>query len=215
MILRLYFDFISPYAYLAWTQSPALAQRHGRSLEPIPVLFAAFLNAYGHKGPAQIPPKRRYVFKDILRLAHHLEVPLFPPPRHPFNPLLPLRVATLPELSDAERIRAITALFNATWGGSPDHPSPGIDTPELVAQALEPAGLDAHALMAAATTDANKLRLRQNTEVALADGAFGVPTFVVEDELFWGVDSLPHLERFLSGEDPIDPRLLERLADVW
>ena len=68
--LQLYFDFISPYAYLAWTQVHALAARHGRPVQPVPVLFAALLDANGQKGPAEIPRKRVWVFKDTLRHAH-------------------------------------------------------------------------------------------------------------------------------------------------
>lgn len=75
-----YFDFISPYAYLAWTQLPALAARHERELVPVPVLFAALLNAHGQKGPAEIPAKRIYLFKDVCRKAHLLGLPPPSPP---------------------------------------------------------------------------------------------------------------------------------------
>src|SRR5947207_2147613 len=107
--LQFYFDFISPYAYLGWTQIHLLAGRHGSTVEPVPILFAALLNTYGHKGPAEIPPKRAYIFKNVLRLAHRLGVPLQPPPAHPFNPLLALRVASLP-MEAGERRRLIDAL---------------------------------------------------------------------------------------------------------
>src|SRR5512140_3653821 len=93
--IRFCFDYVSPYAYLAWTQIHALAARHGREVTPVPVLFAALLDAAGTKGPAEIPAKRGYVFKDVLRSAHRLRVPLVPPPAHPFNPLLALRVSSL------------------------------------------------------------------------------------------------------------------------
>ncbi len=54
--LRFCFDYLSPYAYLAWTRMPALAARHGRAVEPVPVLLAGLLNALGSVGPAEIPP---------------------------------------------------------------------------------------------------------------------------------------------------------------
>ena len=75
-MLRFHFDYLSPYAYLAWTQIHALAQRHGRTVEPVPTLFAALLAHGGTKGPAEIPAKRIYVFKDALRTARLLGVPL-------------------------------------------------------------------------------------------------------------------------------------------
>src|SRR5262249_60031058 len=83
-----HFDFISPYAYLGWTQIHALAARHGRAVRPVPTLFAALLNHSGTLGPAEIPLKRVYIFKDALRTAQVFGVPLEPPPSHPFNPLL-------------------------------------------------------------------------------------------------------------------------------
>ncbi len=89
-----YFDFVSPYAYLASTQVHALAARVGREVELAPILFAGLLKAHETKGPAEIPAKRAYLAKDLQRKAHALAVPpLVWPPAHPFNPLVALRVA--------------------------------------------------------------------------------------------------------------------------
>jgi 2-hydroxychromene-2-carboxylate isomerase len=191
-----YFDYISPYAYLAWTQIGALAARCGRVVEPVPVLFAALLNASGGVGPAEVPAKRRYVFLDTLRSAHVLKVPLQPPPTHPFNPLLALRVSSLPMAND-ERVRVVNALYAATWAGGG-----GVSEPERVVAALSSSGLDGAALVAGAAGEDAKARLRRQTDEAIARGTFGVPTLFVGDEMFWGYDSLPHLERFLRGELP-------------
>src|SRR4051794_28665758 len=98
--IRFYFGYLSPYAYLAWTQIGSLAVRCRRVVEPIAVLFAALLNASGGVGPAEVPAKRRYVFLDTLRTASVFNVPLLPPPAHPFNPLLALRVSSLPMPDD-------------------------------------------------------------------------------------------------------------------
>lgn len=206
--LRFYFDFISPYAYLAWTQIHALADRHRRRVEPVPVLFAALLDANGQRGPAEIPRKRVYIFKDVVRLAHRFGVPLAPPPAHPFNPLLALRVASLPMEDDARR-RLIDALYAAAWGGGG-----GIDSTEAVITVAGKAGLDGAALVKAATTQEAKDRVRKQTEEALAAGAFGVPSIVVDGELFWGVDSLPHVETFLEGKDPVAALDLSRWANL-
>ncbi|MBJ6759488.1 DsbA family protein [Myxococcaceae bacterium JPH2] len=202
--LRFYFDYISPYAYLAWTRMPALAARHGRALEPVPVLFAGMLNALGSIGPAEIPPKRVWVFKQTFRLAHDLGVPFAPPPAHPFNPLLALRVTAAVSEPEA-RARLISALYAATWGGGT-----GIETPEQVGAVIASVGLDAPALLAAARSDEVKERVRRDTEAALAAGAFGVPSVLADGELFWGQDSLGHLEQFLRGEDPLTAADLAR-----
>ena len=195
--LDFYFDFISPYAYLGWTQIHALAARHGRPVRPVPTLFAALLNHSGTLGPAEIPLKRLYIFKDVLRTAKVFGVPLEPPPGHPFNPLVALRVAGLP-MEDEVRRRVIDALYRAVWAGGG-----GIETADDVGRALEQAGLVPGPMLAAAVEPEAKERLRRATDAAIAAGVFGVPTVVADGELFWGCDSFGHLERFLEGKDPI------------
>ncbi|GHG65096.1 DsbA family protein [Comamonas sp. JC664] len=202
--IRFLLDYISPYAYLAWTRLPALAARHGRTVEPVPVLLAGLLNATGNIGPAEVAPKRVYIFKQTLRIAHAFGVPFAPPPAHPFNPLLALRVTAAVDDLEA-RARLVSAMYASAWGGGP-----GLETPETVGAAIQAAGLDAPALLAAAQTQPVKDRVRTHTEAALAAGAFGVPTYLADDELFFGVDSLDHLEQFLRGEDPLTPDALER-----
>jgi len=88
--VRFYFDFVSPNAYLAWTQLPALAAQYGTAIEPVPVLFAGLLEAHGQLGPAEMPAKTRWMVRNNLRKAARLGVALNPPAFHPFNPLLAL-----------------------------------------------------------------------------------------------------------------------------
>ncbi len=206
--LEFWFDFISPYAYLAWTQIAALAERHGRALELRPVLFASLLDHWGQLGPAEIPPKRIHTFKHVLRRAHDLGVPLSAPPAHPFNPLLGLRLASL-DLPDADRRTLIDRLFRAVWAGGP-----GISDPTVVAGLLGEIGLDGPGLIDAATRTETKQRLITATHDAIARGVFGVPTMIVDGELFWGVDDLGNLDRSLRGEDPIAADALERWRDL-
>src|SRR5262245_65656272 len=112
--LRFYFDYISPNAYLAWTQLPGLKGKYALDVEPVPVLFAGLLGAHGRLGPAEIPVLMRWMWKNILRKAALLGVPFHPPAFHPFNPLLALRVSSLP-MTAAERWELIDALFRAVW----------------------------------------------------------------------------------------------------
>ena len=207
--LRFYFDFISPYAYLGWKAIHAVAERHDRTVEPVPILFAGLLSHFGHKGPAEIPPKRTYIFKHVLRLAAEAQLPLSPPPAHPFRPLLGLRICGLPQLSDDERRRAIDALYDATWGDGP-----GIEDPTVVAGLLDAVGLDGGALCEAATQPAAKQRLIEATQAAVADGVFGVPAVRVDEELFWGYDAFGHVEAFLEGKDPISQDDLQKWSDL-
>jgi 2-hydroxychromene-2-carboxylate isomerase len=206
-MIRFHFDFLSPYAYLAWVSIHALAAEHGRTVIPVPTLLAALLAHGGTKGPAEIPAKRVYVFKDTVRSASVLGVPLIPPPTHPFNPLLALRASGLVE-GEAQKA-LVDELFRGAWGGGG-----GCESPEAVAKAAGRAGLDGADLVRRAGEPAAKDRLRAATDEAIANGVFGVPTMRVEadvgpksggphQELFWGLDSFAHLERFLGGEDPV------------
>jgi 2-hydroxychromene-2-carboxylate isomerase len=203
--VRFLFDFLSPYAYTAWHLSLALAARHGRALEPEPVLLAGLLGAHGTKGPAEIPAKRVYTFKDAFRKATVAGLPLLPPPSHPFNPLLALRVVLATPLADRERL--ITALWRGAWGGGG-----GVEDPANVVRLAREAGLDGEDLVARAPGSKNALRAA--TEAAVREGVFGVPTLFVDGEMFWGVDALPFAELRLQGRDPFDPATLRRWSDL-
>ena len=100
-------------------------------------------------------------------------------------------------LPNETRVRLVDALYAATWAGGG-----GVTEPTQVAAACASIGLDGEAMIAAAQTAEAKDRVRQQTDAAIARGIFGIPTIFAGDEMFWGCDSLPHLERFLRGELP-------------
>lgn len=188
--VRFYVDVLSPYAWIAWNTVPAVVARHGATLQPVPVLLAAMLQHGGTKGPAEIPAKRRWVFEDCARTTRRLGIPFQPPPSHPFNPLLALRVASAAD----DRVAVLDALFRAVWAGGG-----GVETPEAVEAALNRAGLDGGSLVAASA--GAKDALRAQTEGAIAAGVFGVPTMVVGERLLWGADQVAELDRLLGGDD--------------
>lgn len=196
---QLYFflDFISHNAWLAWHQVQALAARNDLVIEPVPVLFAGLLKAHGQVGPAEVPAKLKWMTWNVLRKARQHGIPLAPPHTHPFNPLLPLRVACC-ELPRAQRLDLIQRLFRAAWAESR-----AVSEPEVVAAVITEAGLNADLVLAEAQSETVKARLRSNTEAAIAAGVFGVPTLIARGELFWGFDDLEHLESFLRGVDPL------------
>ena len=195
--IRFYFDYISNNAYLAWLELPKLAARFGWTIEPVPTLFAGLLGAHGQLGPAEVPAKAAWMWRNTARKAVLLGVPMNPPVHHPFNPLLALRVSSLPAGAE-ERARAISALMRAVWVDR-QH----VSEPEIVARVLDAAGLAGAQLVAEAQSDAAKARLRADTDAAIARGVFGVPTMVVGGELFWGYDDFPMLELHLAGRDPL------------
>jgi len=198
--MRFLFDFISPYSYVAWKRVHALAAGHGRTVEPVPVLFAALLDHHGHKGPAEIPSKRDHMARQLLRIAAREGIPFTPPPAHPFNPVAALCVACL---DHPERRRLIDVLFDAVWAGGP-----GVAEVGTIARVLDAAGFPGDAL----ATEGKRAspRLRANTREAIEAGVFGVPTILVDGELFWGFDSFPDVDAFLAGHDRIDAAALAK-----
>ncbi len=197
--IRFYFDYESPNAFLAWIELPKLAERYGAALDLVPVLYAGLLDAHGQIGPGEMPAKGRWMGKNVLRKAALLGVSLNLPVFFPFNPLLALRVSILP-LEENDRRSVIDAFFRAVWVH-------GLHVSEapVVTRLLDELGLSGATLVAQAQTPEVKARLRQQTDDAIARGVFGVPTMEVGDELFWGYDDFPYLERFLAGNDPLDP----------
>ncbi len=199
--ISFYFDFISPYSFLAWDELLQIADRNGATLRVVPVLLAGLLNAHGQKGPAEIPAKRDYVFIDLLRWCHKRGETIKAPPAHPFNPLAALRLCEA--VGDAnDRVRVTDALFSACWREGHD-----ISDKTVLARLLNELSLDAKTLMAEIETPNIKERIRQNTNEAISLQVFGVPTFVVDNELFWGHDRLCHLEDYLKGNLDIDKSL--------
>ena len=183
-----YFDFVSPFAYLCLHRLNELPPEV--RIEYRPVLFAGLLAHHGQKGPAEIPSKRRYTYRWCHWWAQQLGVPFRFPAGHPFNPLHHLRLAIAAGCSD----KAVRQIFDAVW-------TTGADAADAAAfAALRIAlGVSEQSLGAQAVKDA----LRRNTEEAAARGVFGVPSFEVDGELFWGADAVPFVAACLK-----DPAVL-------
>jgi 2-hydroxychromene-2-carboxylate isomerase len=194
-----YFDFISPYAYLQFVEYPELFQRPDVALRP--TLFAGLLNHWEHKGPAEIPEKRRFTFRYVAWDAARKGITLKAPPAHPFNPLPILRLAIALNCEyDAVRI-----IFDFVWREGRSHES---EWHELCAYL---GVIDADVRIAAPKT---KDALRANTEAAIKAGVFGVPTFVAGKELFWGVDATPMLQDYLRQPTMFDTPEMRRIDQM-
>lgn len=202
-----YFDFISPYAWLGLMKAHDFAKVHGIRWLPRPVVYAALLSGSGLVGPAESASKRRYTFMDAARLADGAGLELIGPPGHPFRSLEALRVQFLFQESEKALELAIT-LAQACW-------ALGKDLTDLVVlkDLVASLGLDSESLEARIKANSVKDGLRQQTEDALTLGVFGVPTYIYEDELFWGQDRLPQLSARLRGRPgPSLSRLSEALS---
>lgn len=204
-----YFDYLSHNAYLAWRVLPAMAEKYGYSVRPIPVLFAGFLQAFGQLGPAEIKPKIAWMNRNNLRKATQLGIPFNAPKMHPFNPLFLLRL-TAQEMPEAERHRITERILYAVWVD-------GIDPNDrdAVARCLADIESDADRLIAGTSNDAVKAQVRANTDDAIVRGCFGVPSMVVNNEVFWGYDDLPYLEAVLAGADPLNEADVEKYNTGW
>lgn len=190
--ITFYLDFVSPYAWLAFERLPESLQGLSYSVAYRPVLLGALLQQHSNPGPAGIAPKRDWTYRHVLWLGHQLGVPLQMPTQHPFNPLVLLRQA-LACSSDGSINRFVAeALLRHVWVGGHD----ALDAARLQQLAQE------LALQTKPETDSNRVKalLRANTDTAAARGVFGVPAFGVDDQLFWGLDSLPMLRAYLQGD---------------
>jgi 2-hydroxychromene-2-carboxylate isomerase len=183
-----YFDFVSPFAYLCLHRLKELPQ--DLKLEYRPVLFAGLLGHWGQKGPAEIASKRRYTYRWCNWWAKRLEIPFRFPAGHPFNPLQHLRLS----IACGSTPVAVRRIFDSLWTGAD-----GATNPIAFGALARALGVDPMQLGAEEIKDA----LRRNTEQAAARGVFGVPTFEVDGELFWGADSIEFLNAFLA-----DPSVL-------
>jgi len=189
-----YFDFVSPFAYLQLDMLDEVAKR--AAVAPRPVLLAGILNHFGQKGPAEIPGKRRFTYQYVQWLADSRGVPMRFPPAHPFNPLKALRLA----LALHADLGAIRTIFEHLWRDGRTLEA-NADWEALCARLPLPnAG-------AAIQEQWVKDALADNGRRALAAGVFGVPTFVIDDRIFWGADStrmvIEYLDdpaRFAGGE---------------
>jgi 2-hydroxychromene-2-carboxylate isomerase len=190
--LDFWFDPISPYAWLAFDALPDALEGLSYQANYRPVLFAGLLAHWGQKGPAEIEPKRLWTYQDVAWRAHRQGLALTVPARHPFNPLplLRLALACVPEGGTPNRW-VVETLFRHVWEGGADAADPG-RIAELQAR-LQP--------LREPTDPSVKLALKMQTEQAIAQGIFGVPTVAVDGLKFWGADALPMLSRYLQ-DDP-------------
>jgi len=183
-----YFDYLSPYPYLQMSRFNELPA--DLVVRPRPVLFAALLNHWGHKGPAEIPKKKRQTYFYTRWLAEQRGLDFVGPPRHPFNPLALLRLT----VAAGSALDAVKTIYAQVWGQGAD--AEAAATLEAIGKTLGVS--DVRRVIAEAPI---KDAVRANTNEAIALGVFGVPTFAYAGELFWGDDATPLFAAFLADGD--------------
>lgn len=188
--IHFYIDFISPYAWLGFDALPRALEGISHRMVHKPVLFAAMLKHHGQLGPAEIPSKRDWTYRQVLWLARQQGTPLQLPAMHPFNPLGLLRLATACDTDGTPNRYVCEKIFRHVWCTGQDAADP--ERLAALTAELTPA-LDTH-------STAVKQALQTHAQEAIEQGVFGVPSWVVDGRVFWGQDALPMLRAYLLGD---------------
>ncbi len=189
-----YFDFSSPYGYIASHRIDAIAAKHGRAVNWRPYLLGVAFKTTGMAPLSEQPMRGEYSLRDISRSARFHGVTLVMPEPFPVNALAPSRAYYWLLDQDAEEAKTLAkALFGAYFAAGRN-----VSQAEVVADVAAEQGGDRAALLAALGDPAVKDRLRRETDEALERGAFGSPFVFVDGEPFWGNDRLDMVDKWLE-----------------
>lgn len=189
-----YFDFSSPYGYIAGEKIDALAAKHGRSVDWKPILLGAIFKVTGGQPMPMIPLKGDYAKRDFLRSAAFHGVKFRYPSTFPISGVPPVRAVIWQKATDPAKAGALAkALYRAYFTEDVN-----ISDAENVVKVAASTGLDADAVRAGMNDQATKDRAKAGVDAAIAAGVFGSPYMVIDGEPFWGVDRLDQMERWLS-----------------
>ncbi|GAB4168506.1 MAG: 2-hydroxychromene-2-carboxylate isomerase [Rhodocyclaceae bacterium] len=192
--IEFWFDFSSPYSYLASEGIDALAQRYGRKVKWRPMLLGVAFGKTGQQPLLTIPLKGEYSRRDIERCARYYGVPFAMPEKFPLATQGAARAYYWLHERDCALARAFAhAVFRAYWVEGRD-----ISQTEVVLGIAAALGVGRQELEAALASPALRQRLREHTDGIIARGMFGAPWFVVDGEPFWGADRLPQIEKWLA-----------------
>ncbi|MCF8505589.1 MAG: 2-hydroxychromene-2-carboxylate isomerase [Caulobacter sp.] len=190
--LEFLFDVGSPTTYLAHKRMPGLIARTGAEVIYLPVLLGGIFKATGNASPVMVPAKGVYMGADMARYAKRFDITLNMNQHFPIN-TLPMMRMLAGLVGEDPFPQVVDTLFDAMWKGRKQ-----MGDPAVVAEVLTKAGFDAPSLLALAETLEAKAALKTNTEGAIARGAFGAPTFFVDDEMYFGQDRLDWVEGALG-----------------
>lgn len=192
--IQFFFDFSSPYGYLAAQKIDALAAKHGRTVDWRPVLLGVLFKQTGGAPLTEVPVKGPYSKRDFARSARFHGVEFNMPPVFPIPSQAPARIVLWAKRTSAEAgSRAARALYRAFFVDGLD-----ISQPDTAADVAAAAGFDRAAARAAIDDPALKEALKGEVEAALKAGVFGSPFVIVDGEPFWGMDRFEQIDRWLA-----------------
>lgn len=193
--IEFFFDFSSPYGYLAAQKIDALAARHGRAVDWRPMLLGVVFKQTGAMPLTEVPLKGTYSKRDFLRSARFHGIEFAMPPVFPIASQAPSRIVLWAKQQDpAAAARAARALYRAFFVDGLD-----ISKPDIAADVAGKAGFDREAARAANDDPAIKDALKREVEGAIAAGVFGSPFVIIDGEPFWGIDRFDQIERWLAN----------------
>jgi len=193
--IEFYFDFTSPYSYLASEQIEPFAARFGRRVEYKPVLLGVAFKVSGMRPLPEVPLKGDYCRRDFERSARFAGVPFVLPDPFPISTVGAARAYLW--LSGAQSERAVAflhAAFRAYFAQGRN-----ISDLAVLGDVLRQVGSDPTQALAAIQQPDIKDRLKALVDASVARGVFGAPFIVVDGEPFWGHDRLPQIERWLAS----------------
>lgn len=192
--IEFYFDFSSPYGYLASCQIDAIAERHGRKALWRPYLMGAAMKLTGRKPLVVQPMIADYTRIDLARSARRAGVKFSLPDPFPVATVAACRAFYWLWTQDREKAKSLAqALYVAYFVEGRN-----IGEPEVVLDVARALGVDHDALSTALQDPAVKARLKEVTDDAIARGIFGSPFFIVDGEPFWGSDHLREVNEWLE-----------------
>jgi len=192
--IEFYFDFSSPYAYLASELIDDLAAKYGRKVQWRPIMLGATFQKTGLPLLLSVPLKGEYSKRDMLRSARYYGVPFNFPDKFPLATQTAARAYYWLHGEDCGKAREFAhAIFRAYWVDGRD-----IAAHAVVQEIAATLGIAADELSTATGKPEIKERLKAETDGAIAKGMFGAPYFIVEGEPFWGADRLPQIEKWLQ-----------------
>ncbi|HET8610516.1 MAG TPA: 2-hydroxychromene-2-carboxylate isomerase [Burkholderiales bacterium] len=189
-----YFDFSSPYGYLASQKIDAIAEKHERAVNWRPILLGAIFKITGSRPLANMPLKGDYSVHDMPRFARLLDVPFNMPAKFPIATQAAARAFYWAHDRDPQLARKLAlALYHAYFADGRD-----ISDPETVADIAGSLDIDRAQLLAALGDGAIKERLKNEIDAAIARKVFGSPFIIIDGEPFWGADRLGQVEHWLA-----------------
>jgi 2-hydroxychromene-2-carboxylate isomerase len=190
-----YFDFSSPYGFLAAQKIEALAAKYDRTVEWHPMLLGVVFKETGAAPLTMVPLKGDYSRRDFERSARFHGIAGFRmPPKFPIASQAPARIVLWAKMRDpALSARVLKALYRAFFTEGLD-----ISDPDVAASVAAREGIDAAEARAAIDDPAIKDALKREVEQAIARGVFGSPFIFVDGEPFWGLDRFDQVERWLA-----------------